>query len=532
MIRYNPNKPKLPESEEWKTKPQHAEKKLEKPNESMYYNTAVSKWWVIFDDPLLSQFEEEGLLANPTVQISLARVQESEAQLGIVRSEQYPTINLDLNYTRQRESRSILQNQINSFQATQPTNTGPSTSSTITQSNTTTTTPGMPPVTTNTVTNSTTTVTPSGTSRTSGARIKTHFTTLSVLPEFSYEVDLWGRYAQQTKAAQEQLYAQEFDLKASLLTLTTDIANAYFNICTLDDQIDVLERTIKTRKTSYDLNKAQYDSGIINELNVALANVEYTQAQADLEDAKRQRSVYENALAILLGKAPSEFKCPKTTLPKNIPIVPPVFSAEVIRQRPDLCALERLIESTRWSVGVAKTNFFPNVTIGGWYGYQSNRWSSLFKWKNHVWEFAADALTPIFNGFLNVSQYRLAVAQYKDALSQYINAIFTSFREVDDSLINLQQRQKSQKFLEEKLVSSKDALRIATLRYKMGVIDYFDVINEETTELQTELNVIEIQNLRVFDTVALIKSMGGTWDNEIITKENPNTEKLPPFPIS
>jgi len=537
MVKYNPTKPKLPESNSWKTKSQQTDNPLAKPEETSYYNTSVSKWWTIFDDPLLTKYEEEGLLANPTVQISLTRVQESEAQLGIVRSEQFPALNLFTGYSRQRVSKSIQQNQISSFQSGGA--AGPSTSSTSANSSTKTTTtsppllPGGKPTKTttiaNTKTNSTTTVTPATPTQ---PKIITHFTTLQVLPEFSYEVDLWGRYSQQTKAAQEQLYAQEYDLKASLLTLTTDIANAYFNICTLDDQIDVLERTIKTRKTSYDLNKAQFDSGIINALNVALANVEYTQAQADLEDAKRQRTVYENALAILLGKVPSEFQCPKTTLPKNLPVIPPVFSAEVIRQRPDLCALERLIESNRWSVGVAKTNFFPALTLGGSYGYESNRTSSLFKWKNHVWSFTADALTPIFNGFLNVSQYELAVAQYKDALAQYINAIFTSFQEVDDSLVNLQQRQKSQKFLSEKLVSSKEALRIATLRYKMGVIDYFDVINEETTELQTELNVIQIQNLRIFDTIALIKSMGGTWNTGTEPKETQEVEKLPPFPIS
>ncbi|MDB6081661.1 MAG: outer membrane protein [Chlamydiia bacterium] len=500
-LEYNPHKQEVPLVKSWKTKQNTTEPAAKLPEE----HKIITKWWLIFEDPELNRLQEMALKQSPTLQLAAARLQEAQAFFTVQKSATYPDLNLAGVANRQHFPKTTAQSSRNSNSVTAPPsvtspNAASSSSSVIPSTTTPATTAAVSPA---SASNPLSTITASPP--------KQNQSFLQVAPVFSYEVDFWGRYSKATAAAYADVKAAEEALRTAYLLLTTQIAETYFDLQSQDAKIKVLTRTITSYEKEVSITSTKYTSGLSSALDFVQAEVELSTVQADLEATKNTRMLAENLLATLVGMPASSFTLPEQDFNPKFPHVPEGLPSEILVRRPDVKEAENHVEAARLTVGVAKTAFFPSITLTGAAGYQSNQLSSLFKWKNHVLSGTTSLLQPIFDGGYNLGNLRQAKAQYKQNVAIFLNTVINAYREVEDALYTYEAAKKQYMFREIEVRSAKKLLNLTSLQYENGLIDYLNVIFAERTALTAETDSIKTTREKVFAIVDLIKSLGGTW---------------------
>lgn len=516
---YHPPKKEAPMVKSWKTE-QVEKKEAAKLPEA---RDVIVKWWLIFDDEELNRLQEEALAQNPNLMLAEARLKEAQAFFTIENSNRFP----DLTLTGIADRRHLSKNgatAVPSLQSTNPNATAapspPFNNAPIARGIA----PSMPiaaplPL-------LTPAAPPPGAPPPARApsspklpkvptvpKPRRNVSFFQVAPQLSYEVDFWGRYSKAAASAKAEVKGAEEAVRTAYLMLTTQIAQVYYQIQALDAQIRVEKKTIFSYQHQVEITDAKFKAGISPALDFLQADVELTSLQAQYEETKKNRAIAENLLATLLGTPASLFTLPEQNFDPKFPYIPTGLPSEILKQRPDIREAEDNVESARLTVGVAKTAFFPSITLNGVAGYQSNKVSSLFKWKNHILSGTASLLQPIFDGGFNIGQLRLAKAQYEETVAMFLNTVITAYQEVEDSLSTYEISKKQNVFRTAEYKSAAKLLNLTNLQYQNGIIDYLNVIFAERTALTAELDSISTTNNRIFALINLIKSLGGTWES-------------------
>lgn len=474
--------------------------------EQVLKEASFRPWWKAFKDPVLDELEYQAIKGSPKVAAAVARLEQAMAFYGITESSLFPEIDLVVSATRQRIS---------------PTggnaNAGvagsilPGSAGLVTKS------PSAPMIAADP--SPACLMCPPAPAPMCACpppptpKPVTHLTSLGVLPVLTYDLDIWGKNWQATQSSWEQVKAEQEDVQNTLLQLTTAVADSYLQVRTYDSELDILERTFLTRQHNFDLNTTQFQAGLINELAVDQSKSDLENVAAEIEATSKKRSSMENLLAQLVGQPASTFTLEKQKTLPHLPEIPPGLPSAMLQRRPDIRQSLNLIESARLNVGVAKTEYFPDFTITLDYGFVSGRANKLFDWKSHVWLAAVEAITPLYTAGRISSQIDQAIAQYKQAVASHLDITLTAFQQVEDALFNIEATHRELKHLALDVIASQKAYNVADKRYRMGLENYILVVNTERTLLDVERTEIQVTREQFSNTISLINSLGGYWNN-------------------
>jgi len=420
---------------------------------------ADSKWFEVFKDEKLQGLVRTALAQNYDLRDAVAHVEAARANLGITRSEQYPNFAAGADITTARFSRN-----------------------------------GSLPL--------PATVAPSQ-NRTFGSA------TLDLL---SFEVDIWDRLRRATEAARANLLSAEETRKAVITTLVSDVATEYFDLLELDSEFDISRRTLATRQASLDLIKNRQNGGVATALDLRQGEQLVYTASEMIPDIQQQIEQTENAISLLLGNNPGEIARGQSLTGQEVPPdVPAGLPSSLLERRPDIRAAEANLIAANAEIGVAKAAYFPQVSLSGFFGGQSNQLSSLFSKPNGIWSFVPQVTQPIFTAGRLKSNVKLAEALDQSALVEYEKSIQTAFKEVSDALI-AHQRVRESRIQQELLVAAlEDRTRLAYVRYRGGVDTLLNALDADRDQFQGELNLAQLRRNELLSVVQLYKALGGGW---------------------
>jgi outer membrane protein, multidrug efflux system len=415
------------------------------------------KWFELFKDSQLQGLIRTALVQNYDLRAAVARVDAARANLGITRADQFPNIAASGDVTTLRNSIS------GSFPLPQ----------------------GFEP------------------NRTFGG------VALNLL---SFEVDLWGRLRRATEAARADLLASEENRKAVISTVVSDVASAYFNLLELDSELEISKRTLTSREGSLELIRTRRQGGVATLLELRQGEqLVYTAEQA-IPNIEQLIETTENQISLLLGRSPGPItRGVSLTNQEQPPAVPPGLPSSLLERRPDLRAVEQNLVAANAIIGVAKAAYFPQISLTGFLGFQSNQLSSLFSGPTKVWQFAPQLTQPIFTAGRIGSNVRLARAQQELALIQYERVIQTAFREVSDALIQYRKVREVRAKQEQLVTTLQDRSKLAYMRYRGGVDTLLNALDADRDLFDAELILAQTRRNELLVLVQLYRALGGGW---------------------
>jgi len=414
------------------------------------------EWWRVFNDETLNGLEDEAAKNNQNLAAIAARVQQARSTARIAGAALLPQIN---NATGARREK------LNAAAFGQPASTS------------------LPVV-----------------------------NDVSSIFTLDYELDFFGGLRNTKKAAKQDAESAEAQLQSARLALQADVADMYFSLQSLDSEIEILKRGVQIRTDSLDILKKRVNVGNITELDVSTSVVDLETTRSQLESAQQDRQSTEHALAVLLGKAPSEFNFEHAKLTAKVPTIPPGLPSGLLQRRPDITAAQHDLIAANARIGVAKAAFFPRIALTGSGGWESNTLSDLFKWDSRSWSLGPTMSLPIFQGGRNVANLGRSRAAFDEAVATYRERVLESFRDVEDSLTALKTLEAQSRSQVVSADAAKQAEKIANLRYDSGDLGYLETISARRDALDTERLGVQIHRARLTATILLIRALGGGWD--------------------
>ena len=331
--------------------------------------------------------------------------------------------------------------------------------------------------------------------------------------DLSYEVDIWGRVRRTVEAARATETATAEQVAVVRLTLTSDVAQNYFTLRSLDSQMEIVARNLQLYRRQVDLVDQQLKAGIVTKIDLLQAQALLDSTRAQEIDLRRQRADTEHALAILLGKPPAALNLESKAFTLTPPKIPVGLPADLLARRPDVASAEQNLAAACAQIGVAKANFYPVVRLTGTAGFESISAGSLFNWESRLWSIGPSASIPIFEGGQLEAGLAQAKARYEELLATWRGTVLTAFREVEDALTDLHHRSDQAEAQASAIAASREALRLIEVQYKQGLANYLQVIDADRTLLANELAAAQTDNQRLVASVLLIKALGGGWSS-------------------
>ncbi len=409
------------------------------------------KWWEVFQDKQLQELIHTALRQNYDVRIAATRILQAQAQLGITRADQLPTISAGAQAVDQRSPR---QKQFLQFE-------------------------------------------------TSANQVD-----LSL----AWELDFWGKYRRATEAARANLLATQWAREAVISTLVSDVATAYFQLRELDLELEIAKRTLASRRDSLRLTQTLANGGATSMLDVRQAEQLVSTAAETVPDLERRIEQQENFLSTLLGNNPgSVARGTKLTDQPHAPEVPAGLPSSLLERRPDIRQAEAQLIAANAQIGVAKAAYFPQITLTANGGYQSSALTSLFTGPAGLWSFGGALAQPIFNGGRIRSGVKFAEARQQEAVLTYQYTIQQAFRGVSDALVEYHKDQEFRQDQQELAFSAQDAARLSEMRYKGGAASYLEVLTNETNYFAAELGLAQAQLNELVALVRIYRNLGGGW---------------------
>jgi multidrug efflux system outer membrane protein len=417
---------------------------------------AYSDWWRVFNDPELGQLETEADAANQDIRLAVARVDQAEAGAKYARSFLFPTISLGASASRTREAQNRPNNgNTNGLAAT--------------------------------------------------------FNDFQLPAFFSYEVDAWGRVRHSIESANATEQATAADLRFVRLAVEANVAMDYFSLRENDAERQVLDSTVQEIQSAVDLTANRFRGGLTSELEVKQAQTLLNQTKAQAQALDVQRAQLEHAIAVLEGKAASDFSLPRSPYDGVPPAIPSGLPAELLARRPDIAEMERYVAAANAEIGVAKTAALPHISLTGLAGFESTNTASLFSWQNGIASLGASVVTPLFTGGRVRAGVDQAWAVYRQSLAQYQKTVLTAYQEVEDQLAALRILAGEAQSTADAVTDADQAEAIALNRYRSGLVSYLDVVYAQTALLANQRTATQIGGQRMVATVVLIKALGGGW---------------------
>ncbi len=409
------------------------------------------KWWEVFQDEQLRSLIRTALQQNYDVRIAGARILQAQAQLGITRADQFPSVSAGAGIS---DSRSPKGKFFPAFEGS----------------------------------------------------------TGQVNASAAWELDFWGKFRRATEAARANLVASESARQEVMLTLVANVSGAYFQLRALDLELEISKRTLASRRESLRLTTILADHGSTSMLDVRQAEQLVFTAAAEIPSLEQQIEQEENLISILLGKNPDTVARGQTlTEQVRPPAVPAGLPSSLLERRPDIREAEQQLIAANAQIGVAQAAYFPQISLSGSAGFQSAALTNLFSGPAGTWDFGASLAQPIFTAGRLRSNVRFAEAQQQASLLFYQQTIQGAFRSVSDALIAYRKTQEFRSQEELLFQSAQDAARLSHMRYSGGVTGYLEVLTNETNAFSAELGLVQAKLNELLTLVQLYEALGGGW---------------------
>jgi outer membrane protein, multidrug efflux system len=409
------------------------------------------KWWDVFQDPELQVLIRTALKNNYDVRIAATRVLQAQAQLGITRADQLPSVSGGGNVT-----------------SVQSPKLGPIPAYELTQG--------------------------------------------EIAASAAWNLDFWGKYRRATEVARANLLANQWAQNEVMATLVANLATSYFQLRQLDLELEISKHTLSSRSDSLHLTQTLEQHGIYSMLDVRQSEQLLYTAATEIPDFERQIAQQENAISILLGKNPGDVpRGLKLTEQSHAPEVPVGLPSSLLERRPDVREAEATLMAANAQIGVARAAYFPQISLTGTAGYESPALTNLFTGPAGIWNLAGSLTQPIFEGGRLKSNVRLSEAQRDQMVLTYQQTIQGAFRDVSNALVAYHKDQEFTAQQQHLFESAQDAARLSQVRFKAGTTDYLEVLTNETNSLSAELGLAQAQGNELIALVQLYQALGGGW---------------------
>jgi multidrug efflux system outer membrane protein len=336
----------------------------------------------------------------------------------------------------------------------------------------------------------------------------------------SYELDLWGKYRRLSEEARAQLLASEASRDTVRLTLTADVANNYFTLLMLDEQIEIAARTLAARKENVRIYESRYKNGYSTEVDLRRVQANMSSVQAQEQQLRLKRTQAETALSVLLGKSPREII--ENNLPRGkklvevtlVPDVPADLPSDLLARRPDVRAVEGQLIAANANIGVARASYFPSIPLTASVGYASTALDSLFSGASGAWALGGQLLAPIFEGGKIRAQNKQAEAKYAEMLATYEKTVQGAFKEAYDALSANRINREIFESYKSQTAAMQRSYDLTQKQEDAGLIGVTDLLSVEENLLSAEMNLASARHDELSAVVNLAKALGGGWNTE------------------
>lgn len=407
-------------------------------------------WWQVFQDPQLQELIRTALKQNYDLQLATERITAARAQLAITRSSQFPQVQGNGNFSGGKES-----------------------------------------------------------------NFQTRYNFLILSADAAFQLDFFGKLRRATEAARAELLATQDARQVVILTLVSDVASDYFALLQLDLQLQITHDTVAAQESSVKLTNLRLDHGVATRLDVLQAQQTLDTANAQIPDLERQIAQEENAISILLGNYPQAVPRGRVLVEQTLPPdVPPGLPSSLMERRPDIREAEQILVAANAEIGVAKAQFFPQISLtgsgGGAFG-RSSAFSGLMSSQLGIWSYGAQVSQPIFTGGALRGNLKLAESQHQQALIAYQQAIQHAFGDVSDALIGYQKFHQVRVREEQTVADLQESVRLSNMRYTGGTTTFLEVLDGQRSLFSAELTLAQARGAEYQSLVQLYRSLGGGW---------------------
>lgn len=419
-------------------------------------DTVQAQWWKAFEDAQLNDLQQRLLNANPDLTAALAHYDAALAYAGQLHAGLMPQVNASLSPVRQRQSdRRPLRS------GTQPS-----------------------------IYNS----------DTAGFSL-------------NFDPDLWGKIRNQVAAGDAQAQASADDLAVARLSLQRQLATLYVQVRGLDAQSRILQTSLDDYTQALQLTRDRYEGKIASALDLTRAQSQLAEARAQLDDVNAQRDLGEHAIAELVGAMPGDVHLAQNAQPLKLPGIPHALPGSLLQQRPDVAAAERRVFAANANIGVAKAAWYPDFSLTGLLGGQTQGSGNLLAAANRYWALGPLVNLPIFDGGRRSANERQAKAEFEEAAAQYHSQVLKAVREVEDNLGQLRDLQRESEDQHAAVDAAQNAEQMAMSSYQAGAASYLAVVTAQTAALQAQRRLQVVETNRLQASVGLMAALGGGWKN-------------------
>lgn len=429
-----------------------------------------AKWWTIYGDAKLNELQEALLEQSPDLAAALARHEQAQALARGVRAAELPTVGAGLSAQRlqQSERRPL---------------------------------------------------------RVLGPNSPDRYSSGTAQLDLSYEVDVWGRIRQRVAAGQADARASEADLQGARLSLQAQLADNWLTLRGADADLQLLQQTLEAFEKAVALTSARHQQGVASGFDLARAQGQLASVRSQQAQAVARRAQLENAIAVLVGANPSNFRIAPTSGKPSMPSVPAGVPAELLRRRPDIRAAQQRVEAAAASVGVAKAAYFPTVMLSAQGGLQTSDFARFIEAPNLFWALGPGLAATLFDGGRRAADQARAEAVLDEAGQRYRSVVLGAFQQVEDQLTAMAQYAEAAKQEQEAAGSATRALGMALSRYQGGAASFLDVVAAQSAQLQAQRNELDLLTRQRRASAQLVRALGGGWTSERgLTAATPPTE--------
>ncbi|ABM36615.1 efflux transporter outer membrane subunit [Polaromonas naphthalenivorans] len=404
-------------------------------------------WWSVFADPVLNQLVEQASRSNNSVQVAAARLLQARAIARQTDAGRAPQVGLGAGATRQ--------------------------------------------------TNASTGHVPA--------------TVVSAGASLSYEVDLFGKLAGASNAASLDAASREALLRSTRLLVQADVAQTYLSLRALDAERGLVNSTLQAYRNTLRLTEVRFREGDVAELDVARVRSEVASTESDALALERRRAELEHAVAVLIGEVASTFQIAPVEWATALPVIPAGVPSSVLVRRPDIAAAQTTLQAAQARVGVAKTAWFPSISLTATGGYAAPEVGDLFKLSARAWGIGALLSLPIFDGGQREAGVQSANAELDIALANYREQVLVAFRDVEDQLSALRLLADQSEAQSRSVASSSRATLLSDTRYRNGFVSQLELLDAQRSELRNRRQALQVKAAQYLSTVGLIRALGGGW---------------------
>ena len=412
------------------------------------------KWWKVFDDPQLVELIHKGIAQNYDARIAAERVIQAEAQAGVVRADQKPSLSGSGSFSSQQMAKGEM-----------GANPNP---------------------------------------------VLLNFGRLGL--GAVWNLDFWGKYRMATQAARAQMLGAEWGRRAVIDTVITEIATAYFQLRTLDMELDISKQALASREESLKLIKVLEAGGSDSMLDVREAEQLVFSSKAQITDLQRQIEQQEDTICTLLGETPHPItRGAGIDRQPQLPSIPAGVPSELLERRPDIRQAEQMLIAANAEIGVARSAYFPQIALTGASGTDSNALSRLFTGSSYVWNYGPSLSVPIFDASRIRNNVKISESLRRQAALQYQQAIANAFRDVSKALVGYRRYREYREHEDKIVTAAADALRLSKIRYEHGQSSYLEVLTNDRAYLAAQLDLATAKQNELLSLVQIYDALGGGW---------------------